>query len=65
MRRMDRQEEVLIWCRKCSGYAVQGMGPKLMNCCRLEQMDTKKDWQDGENNPDSGKITKRKEYEGL
>ena len=29
VRRMDRQEEVLIWCRKCSGYARQRMGPKL------------------------------------
>ena len=41
VRRMDRQGEVLIWCRKCSGYARQRMGPKLTNFCRLEQMDTK------------------------
>ena len=41
VRRIDRQGEVLIWCRKCSGYARQRMGPKHMNCCRLEQMDTK------------------------
>ena len=41
VRRMDRQGEVLIWCIKCSGYARQRMGPKLMNCCRPEQMDTK------------------------
>ena len=41
VRKMDRQGEVLIRCRKCSGYAMQRMGPKLMNCCRLEQMDTK------------------------
>ena len=27
VRRMDRQGEVLIWCRKCSGYARQRMGP--------------------------------------
>ena len=41
VRRMDRQGDVLIWCRRCSGYARQRMRPKLMNCCRLEQMDTK------------------------
>ena len=41
VRRMDRQGEVLTWCRKCSGYARQRMGPKLMNCCRPEQMGTK------------------------
>ena len=38
VRRMDRQREVLIRCRKCSGYARQRMGPKLVNCCKLEQM---------------------------
>ena len=37
----DRQGEVLIWCRKCSGHAKQRMGPELMNCCRPEQMGTK------------------------
>ena len=41
VRRMDRQGEVLIQRRKCSGYARQRMGPKLVNCCRLEQMGTK------------------------
>ena len=42
VRRKDRQGEVLlIWCRKCSGYARRRMGPKRSNCCRLEQMDTK------------------------
>ena len=30
VRRMDRQEEVLIWCRKCSGYVIK-MGLKLKN----------------------------------
>ena len=40
VRRMDRQGEVLIWCRKCSGYARQRMGPKLMNCCKPDQMGT-------------------------
>ena len=41
VRRMDRQGEVLIRCRKCSGYARQRMRPKRTNCCRPEQMDTK------------------------
>ena len=41
VRRMDRQGEVLIWCRKCSGYARQRMGPKLKNCCKPEQVGTK------------------------
>ena len=41
VRRMDRQKKVLIWCRKCSGYARQRMGPKLINCCMPEPMDTK------------------------
>ena len=41
VRRMDRQEEVLIWCSKCSGYARQRMGPKLMNLCNSEQVGTK------------------------
>ena len=38
VRRVDRQGEVLIWRSKCSGNARQRMGPKLVNCCRLEQM---------------------------
>ena len=38
VRRMDRQGEVLTWCRKCSGYARQKM---VMNCCKLEQVGTK------------------------
>ena len=45
----DRQEEVLTWCRKCSGYARQRMGPKLINGCMPEQMGTK----------EFGKILKR------
>ena len=49
---MDRQEEVLIWCRKCSGYARHRLGPKLVNCCRPEQMAREKK-QNDENNPDS------------
>ena len=39
-RRMDRQGEVLRWRRKCSGYARQRMGPKLMNCCKPEPTGT-------------------------
>ena len=41
VRRMDRQGVVFIWRRKCSGYARQRMGSKLMNCCGPEQKDTK------------------------
>ena len=41
VRRMYRQGEVFIWCRTCSGYARQRMGPKLMDCCRPEHVDTK------------------------
>ena len=41
VRGMDRQGEVLTWCRKCSGYARRRMGPKLMNCCTPERMGTK------------------------
>ena len=42
VRRLDRQGDVLIWCRKCSGIARQRMGPTLMNCCKPEQVGTKK-----------------------
>ena len=41
MVRLDRQGEVLIWSRTCSGNARQRMGPKLMNCCKPEQVGTK------------------------
>ena len=40
-KRVDRQCEVLIWCRKCSGYARQRVGPKLIDCCKLELVGTK------------------------
>ena len=40
-RRMNRQGEILIWCRKCWGHARQRTGTKLMNCCRREQVGTK------------------------
>ena len=47
---MDSQGEVVIWCRKCSGYARQRMGPKLANnCYKPEQMVIK----------EFGKIMKR------
>ena len=41
VRRVDRQEEALTWCTKCSGCARQRMGPQLMNGCRSEQVGTK------------------------
>ena len=41
VRRVDRQGEVLIWCTKGWGYARQRMGPKLMKCCKPEQVSTK------------------------
>ena len=40
VRRVDRQGEVLIWCRKCSGYERQRMGPKLRNCFKPVQVGT-------------------------
>ena len=40
VRRMDRQGEVLIWCRKCSGCARQRVGPNLMNCCKPKEVGT-------------------------
>ena len=39
--RLDRQGEVLIWCRKCSGNARQRMGPKLRKYCKPEQVGTR------------------------
>ena len=41
VRRVDGHGEASIWCRKCSGYAGQRMGLKLMNCCKPQKMDTK------------------------
>ena len=41
VRRRDRQGEVLVWCRKCSGHARQRLGPKLVNRCKPEQTGTK------------------------
>ena len=37
----DGQWAVLIWCRKCSGYARKKMVPKWTNCCQPEQVGTK------------------------
>ena len=41
VRRVDRNGEALIWCRKCSGYARHRLGPKLTNQCTTEKLDTK------------------------
>ena len=41
VRRMDRQAEVLTWCRKSSGYARQRMRPKLMNRCTPAKVGTR------------------------
>ena len=41
VRRVRRNGETSIWCRKCSGYARQRLGHKLMHEWKLEKMDTK------------------------
>ena len=51
MRRMDRHGDVLIWCRKCSGYARQRMEAKLMNCCKPDGH--QRLWKDVETNSGS------------
>ena len=38
VRRTDKHGEALMWCRKCSRYARQRMGPKLMNCTKNGKM---------------------------
>ena len=40
VRRMDRQGEALMWCRKCSGYARQRMGPETDELLKPEPMGT-------------------------
>ena len=45
VRRVDSSGEALKCCRKCSSYARQRLGPKFMNRCKPEKMDTK----EGEN----------------
>ena len=41
VRRVDRQGEVTIWCKKCPGFTRQRKGPKLMTCCKPVQVGTK------------------------
>ena len=41
VRKIDKQGEILVRCRKCSGCARQRMGPKMMNRARLEQEGTR------------------------
>ena len=41
VRRMDWQGDVLIWCRKCSGYARRRMGHKLCEC--IDPLDDTRD----------------------
>ena len=41
-RRMDRQRQVLIWCRKCSGKARHRMGPE--ECLQAEASRNKRAW---------------------
>ena len=40
VRRLDRQENFLFGAENGQGYARQNMGPKLMNCCKPEQVGT-------------------------
>ena len=40
-RRVDRHGEAVVWCRKCSGYGRCRLGPKLMNPCKPDKLDTK------------------------
>ena len=41
VRRVNRNGEALIWCRKRSGDARQRVGPTLMNRCKPEKMNAK------------------------
>ena len=34
VRRLDPNGEVFVCCSKCSGYATNRQGPKLMNRCQ-------------------------------
>ena len=38
---MDPNGNALVWCRECSVYAWCRVEPKLVNCCKPEQKDTK------------------------
>ena len=53
VRRMDRQGEVLIWCRKCSGYARQRMGTEANELLHAGTDGHQRIWQNGENNPNT------------
>ena len=41
VRKVDHNGKASIWRRKCSGYARRRQGPKLMNRCKTEKVDTK------------------------
>ena len=41
VRRVDRQVEVLIWCKETLGCARQRMGQKILNCCEPVHVGTK------------------------
>ena len=41
VRRVDRQGQVIIWCKKLFGLYKAEDGPKLMICCMSEQVGTK------------------------
>ena len=52
VRVMDRQGDVLIWCRKCSGCARQRMGPKIDELLQVGEGGHKGIWKDVETNSD-------------
>lgn len=43
VRRVDPLDDALVWCSNCSGYARWRLGPKLMNRCNPQKIDTKVD----------------------
>ena len=53
VRRVDRQGEGPIWCRKCSGYARQRMVPKVHNLLHAGTSGHLRIWQNDEKNPNS------------
>ena len=59
-RKVDRQGRTMIWCRRCSGYAGQRVGPTLLDCCRPEQVGTKKYGKIFERIPIPGKMERKK-----
>ena len=56
VRRMDRQEEVLIWCKLCSGYARQRMGPKACELLKTGTNGHQRIWQNDEKNQNSRRM---------